>query len=676
MRHKRMGKKSKGLFRIGDQVEVRFLYEGLKGTWHPAEVSDYTESEWIVVYDRIKESGGSSWFVDHIPMSGSLPFLGSDSSSSSKNKRPRIRALYPPLSAPPSHENLVPGLCVDAFIEVCWCEGVIVESKSGCAEITVFFPDEACEQSISLSKIRITKDWDEFSRKWTDRGRWPLMTCLEKIQKKGSFLSLNQLWCQLSMKREFMQVVLEWTCTSKMTWEMLIDQVIGDAERERTEKQMRALVDDEEGMVAMECCRALDVSSHGSKTNGHSSYSANGLPLEYDSEHHSIDAGQVFEPTFLFPSYSTDELFSEYDSEHHSIDPGQVEEPTFQFPSYSTDELFSEYDSEHHWIDGAQEQESTYQFSSQSTHDDYSEKEEQKRCGKVTKRKRGSLDRGESTWEVINSGAAKQSHHYPDSITDYIEVRNNNGSRRGKGLIKHMKQTAVNHLLSAGWRLECKVCDKRYAFRYVSASGKAYYSLLQACMAYQEAGLSQRSCTIDELSSCGLTPLPQLSNSTEIRGKETLKLSNSIRRSSSTEDILSTGSTMALRSDVSIEQSFCPKDPLEEYKDNDQNLRASKQRKSLLYISGDQDLKAVYCPKILAEYVEVYKNSDLNQGQKLRMTKPMVTRVMEHLNSMGWSFPYKPKNSRFERRYISPRGRTYTSLITACKALELEREGH
>ncbi|ERN00146.1 hypothetical protein AMTR_s00111p00028390 [Amborella trichopoda] len=184
------------------------------------------------------------------------------------------------------------------------------------------------------------------------------------------------------MKREFMQVVLEWTCTSNLTWEMLIDQVIGYAERERTEKQMRVLVDDEEGMVAMECCRALD---------------------EYDS-----DVGQVEEPTLPFPSYSTDELFSEYDPEHHSIDPGQVVEPTFQFPTYWTDELFSKYNSEHHWIDGGQEQESTYQFSSQSTHGDYSEREEQKEqkgCGKVTKKERVSLDIGESTWEVISSKA-------------------------------------------------------------------------------------------------------------------------------------------------------------------------------------------------------------------------------------------------------------------------------
>ncbi|KAL4178673.1 hypothetical protein AMTRI_Chr13g116260 [Amborella trichopoda] len=386
MRHKRMGKKSKGLFRIGDQVEVRFLNEGLKGTWHSGEESD-----------------GSSLLIDHIPMSGSLPFLCSDSSSSSKNKRPRIRALYPPLSAPPSHENL-------------------------------FLASEG----------------------------WPLMTCLEKIQKKGSFISLNQLWCQLSMKREFMQVVLEWTCTSNLTWEMLIDQVIGYAERERTEKQMRVLWMMKKAWWPWN---------------------------EYDS-----DVGQVEEPTLPFPSYSTDELFSEYDPEHHSIDPGQVEEPTFQFPSYWTDELFSKYNSEHHWIDGGQEQESTYRFSSQSTHGDYSEREEQKEqkgCGKVTKRER-------------------QSHHYSYSITDYIEVRNNNGSRRGRGLIKHMKQKAVNHLLSARWKLECKVCDKRYAFRYVSVNGKAYYALLQACMPYQEAGLSQ----------------------------------NSIKRSSSTEDILSTGSTM------------------------------------------------------------------------------------------------------------------------------------
>ncbi|ERM93556.1 hypothetical protein AMTR_s00004p00090020 [Amborella trichopoda] len=126
-----------------------------------------------------------------------------------------------------------------------------------------------------------------------------------------------------------------------------------------------------------------------------------GCLSEYDSEHHSIDARQVEEPTFPFPSCSTDKLFSEYDSEHHSIDPSQVEEPTFQFPSYSTDEVFSEYDSEHHWIDGAQEQESTYHFFSQSTHDDYNEREEQKGCGKVTKRERGSLDRGESRLSTV-----------------------------------------------------------------------------------------------------------------------------------------------------------------------------------------------------------------------------------------------------------------------------------
>ncbi|XP_020530687.1 uncharacterized protein LOC18423636 isoform X3 [Amborella trichopoda] len=164
---------------------------------------------------------------------------------------------------------------------------------------------------------------------------------------------------------------------------------------------------------------------------------------------------------------------------------------------------------------------------------------------------------------------------------------------------------------------------------------------------------------------------PQLAFKTDIMEEGTLNLSTSINCFSD-DGILGGSSTGTRGSDLEMEDLSLPTNSLKNINDINLKSRPSYGRESWVLIDKHKHLKAVYCPQAITDYLLEFKKRRLDNDDKAKTNKEMVTKAMEHLKAVGWHFLYKQKNERFETRYISPIGKSYNSLYTACAALERE----
>lgn len=88
-------------------------------------------------------------------------------------------------------------------------------------------------------------------------------------------------------------------------------------------------------------------------------------------------------------------------------------------------------------------------------------------------------------------------------------------------------------------------------------------------------------------------------------------------------------------------------------------IKKQKVRKKAAETSGFVKVEPEYCPQAVVDWVTFGEINKYPQGMSLKARK--------HLSAVGWKFWYKDKNGRLELRYTSPEGRSFISLLTACK---------
>ncbi|WVZ56579.1 hypothetical protein U9M48_007085 [Paspalum notatum var. saurae] len=76
------------------------------------------------------------------------------------------------------------GLCVDAVLEGSYWEGVIIDHAEGSMERKVFFPDEGDECIVPVHQLRLTQDWNEVTGKWRPRGIWLFLQMLVSHEER------------------------------------------------------------------------------------------------------------------------------------------------------------------------------------------------------------------------------------------------------------------------------------------------------------------------------------------------------------------------------------------------------------------------------------------------------------------------------------------------------------
>ncbi|KAE8718560.1 hypothetical protein F3Y22_tig00110013pilonHSYRG00552 [Hibiscus syriacus] len=193
---------------LNERVEVRQFEEGLRGSWHPGVVVGVSHLFRSIEYDEHLCESGDSMLIESIPVTEAIEGLHSRRHVPS-TYRGHIRPL-PPSSQPHSNKNLGFGVCVDAFFEDAWWEGVILDNDDNASERAVYFPDEDDECKFGVSQLRVAHDWDEFLGIWRDRGTWILVELAKELEGTVPLAcSVKKVWFSLRLNYGFEKMISE-----------------------------------------------------------------------------------------------------------------------------------------------------------------------------------------------------------------------------------------------------------------------------------------------------------------------------------------------------------------------------------------------------------------------------------------------------------------------------------
>ncbi|KAI3667758.1 hypothetical protein L6452_42827 [Arctium lappa] len=210
-----------------EQVEVRSVEEGFRGSWHPGTVIESRTQIRVVKYDHLLCDDGSDNLIESIPVlftvDGKIP--ADWRSSDFPNYRGKIRPVPPKFI----HDEICLhyGQCVDVFYKYAWWEGVVFDHFDGSDERLVFFPDMGDELRISFGNLRLTQDWDAASDEWKLRRDWIFLEVIEELKEEWPVLvSVKQIWYEVRMTKRFVKEMKEWTCSVKERWKETVKGVM------------------------------------------------------------------------------------------------------------------------------------------------------------------------------------------------------------------------------------------------------------------------------------------------------------------------------------------------------------------------------------------------------------------------------------------------------------------
>ncbi|XP_021976550.1 increased DNA methylation 1 [Helianthus annuus] len=212
-----------------EQVEVRSVEEGLRGSWHHATVIKHMTQIRVVKYHHLFCNDNSTNLVQFIPVlfavDGIIPTNWRPSNF--PNYRGKIRPIPPRVLHNKNCYHF--GQCVDVFLEDAWWEGVIFDHNDDdhSHERLVFFPDLGDESRVLSKNLRVTQDWDATTDKWRVRGDWIFLEIFEEFKVElPVFVSVKQIWYELRMTKYFVDEMKEWTCPVKENWKETVKEVM------------------------------------------------------------------------------------------------------------------------------------------------------------------------------------------------------------------------------------------------------------------------------------------------------------------------------------------------------------------------------------------------------------------------------------------------------------------
>ncbi|GBG64931.1 hypothetical protein CBR_g48679 [Chara braunii] len=164
---------------VGEKVEVRMLERGLRGSWHPAIVTDASPSKRVVEYLELLTSDGKEKLSEIINVRfdelWDAQYNGKPVKLEKRGRRGRVRLRpVPPHVDFEAHEQ-VAGCQVDVLFDDAWWEGVLQEDVGNPENMSVLvsFPDEGDFQFIPFRHMRRGMDWDPVENRWMPRPRIP-----------------------------------------------------------------------------------------------------------------------------------------------------------------------------------------------------------------------------------------------------------------------------------------------------------------------------------------------------------------------------------------------------------------------------------------------------------------------------------------------------------------------
>ncbi|XP_057851816.1 uncharacterized protein LOC131061996 isoform X3 [Cryptomeria japonica] len=208
---------------VGENVEVRPLEEGLRGSWHAGVVIKVEHLCRSVEYrDFVTVEERQDKFVERVQVTEGVEGLASRRGRKSSSYRNRIRPPPPPAE----EQKWTYGLCVDAFYRDGWWEGVLLDDLQFSQHRSVLFPDEGDALTFHTSELRVTQDWDEKEGTWSVRGPWILATMQQDLERPA--LPLGLLWYHLRQRSTFILTLGQWTAAAgnQCKWFPHLNQVV------------------------------------------------------------------------------------------------------------------------------------------------------------------------------------------------------------------------------------------------------------------------------------------------------------------------------------------------------------------------------------------------------------------------------------------------------------------
>lgn len=590
---------------------MRSLEDGFLGSWHGGTVVACSNGVRHVMYDHLLLNDGSDFLVDAVSVSANLDDV--NSLTGNLNGRGYIRPVPPTVDF--GRWGLPYGLCVDAYYQDAWWEGVMFDHEDGSEERRIFFPDLGDELMVGIETLRITQDWDEANGDWLRRGTWSFLELIDQCEQESYLpVSLKQIWYEVRAKEDFMKIG-EWTSPMNDLWKELVMEVI----------------DENVDITLKEMLRVLEISSTVGSELGKTNVCINNNPLvsSVDSDaiaitgesvksdmmirndfnqENAIDAdGLVMEEVRKDDGLNAELLDSgpNCTNIHLAQEESQLDDETKMKTSNHLG--FSCHDKALSMLPNASSSITSDAVGFSGASDAFSHRRlpiieyrnvnEQLKCS----------GRGNPLkWECLSATILPDAALCPDAITEYSLLDKEKPTQA-------LLENARKHLLCLGWKIECRI-DKPI-FRYTSPDGKCFYSLRQVCKLLEEPST--------EIS-------PSISKN-EMRNMHDSCQPEQREKSSSPDNCFQTtidGSGVSLGK-----------------------------------------------PELLHKAVVDYYDWSQFGSNKMKKMFEMKSNARRHLLSLGWRLLVNRKGSESQRwSYTSPLGRTCSSLSTACKIC-LDEEG-
>ncbi|KAK8955894.1 hypothetical protein KSP40_PGU008749 [Platanthera guangdongensis] len=687
--------------RVVDSAFYWVLYyeEGLKGSWHiGAVIGCGTFSRTVELVHLLNEEN-SSKLVDSIPVSAAIEGLRRNAP---KRHRNGIRPLPPTCKI--KEDEMRYGLCVDAFVDDAWWEGVVFDHHEGSSERLIFFPDQGDQQAVSFQKLRPTQEWNEASGLWKHRGDWVFLQVIQYFEREGPLpVSVREIWYDLRSTTSFLGMIGLWIYGSKSIWYELVAELI---------QELISIVNDlpvEAAIFNNELCETpvnSDVINYSMKflpvpdgnplleTVGRSS----GLAVPGNNIHALLDPNEVSSlhiascknhvNRIFFHEGSQVQASREHflifssgngtDSMHHSIP--HLKECSYHLNHASIDAIH--YDSDGNVHDGCEEIAKRKRVNSSSVR----KKSGGKRQRAETKDNISGITSLESseTWHPMDLEA----ENCDEAISLYLDYLKDedfqprNSKSRGKK-ISSLRLKAKRHLVALGWIIEVKRVRGRLSVRFVSPKGQCYNSLHSACfclLGRQEEPYGNQKCSnLKSMnghfvsSSYGLSMNSGSETNHNLHDNALNELLPAEKRnqfkdsSKITELNVSNGDTNAIK----IPKSKCRsrKTKSNGMSNSVMNGKSRCEKRCLVLEASKreshkiEDIEPGDFPGAVNQYLDWYSRGGTAKKQSVGDINLLKLNSKKHLLFLGWRL-LKTKSALY---YVSPSGKALRSLYSACK---------
>ncbi|KAJ8437944.1 hypothetical protein Cgig2_031460 [Carnegiea gigantea] len=603
---------------VGERVEVRSTEDGFQGSWHAGRVVACRTLVREVRYDNLLLDDQSDYLTEFVEVSNVID--GNFSRSEALNGigwRGRIRPLPPVRQL--AHNGVQYGLCVDAYYNEAWWEGVVFDGEEGPDGWKIFFPDLGDEMAMNIQHLRITQDWDEITGEWKPRGKWLFLEIIQEHEMDNIIpVSIRQIWYDVRDRTDFGQIG-EWSSPVKSLWRKLIMEVIND--------KLRPSVD--------EFLNLHNFSEHKLVNGEHDSTRT----LEPNSScPHAIVApvhSGIQDGRLMTEKVDTTMVVDECVGTAQRIMGSQDASPSSRVAANTSNHMITKALSVIHSELKRSTELSVYNGSAGFCPD-----ASMNPSGSPPSRRNSvsgnSLDPKGKKWRPATGTSDLKPKYCPRSIDEYLHSG-----------CKH-PENVRNHLLFLGWKIEYANVNGANRVRYTSPEGKRFYHLRKLCERFEKTISGNLSDTV-QLAKEMISLSPDNMNLLPLVNKQSLSIYNGsegLFPDSSMKKTNGSPPSTVLKSEKNSLGSDCQKwQP----------------------VDATFNLEPESCPQAIDEYL---------LGTSNRPTSHLTRKVRRHLLSLGWKIEYANVKGIIRIRYTSPEGKKFQDLRLLCETFKKTLSGN